>query len=102
MLRTILLAALFFGCSGREPKSIRIKGPKEAVESTKMVPQFAPFEKKGDTIQLRASGFDDQDRYIATMPAKWETSDRSVATENQTGLVEFLSSGKVKITASTS
>jgi uncharacterized protein YjdB len=94
----LLLALALTGCS-REPKSIRIKGPRDAVESTKMTPQFAPFEKKGDTIQLRASGFDDQDRYIATIPVKWDSSDREVATVSQTGVVTFLSTGKVKISA---
>jgi hypothetical protein len=95
------LAVVVLGCTGREPKSIRIKGPREAVESTQMVPQFAPFEKKGDTIQLRASGFDKQDRYIGTLPVKWDSSDRSVATVSQTGLVTFLSTGKTKISAAT-
>jgi hypothetical protein len=101
MQRVAVCLLVLFGCTGRQPASIRIKGPREAVESTQMVPQFAPFEKKGDTIQLRASGFDKQDRYIATMPVKWDSSDRSVATVSQTGLVTFLSSGKTTITAET-
>ena len=100
-MRIVLLALLAtIGCK-KEPSSIRIKGPKEAVESTQMVPQFAPFEHKGDTIQLRASAFDDKDRYMGTVPAKWTSSDGGVATVNQNGLVTFLGSGKAKITAAT-
>jgi hypothetical protein len=101
MLRSAAVFAFglsVLGCT-KQPASIRIKGPKDAVESTKMNPVFAPFEKKGDTLQLRASAFDDQDRYMGTVNASWESSARDVATVNQNGLVEILGSGKVKITA---
>lgn len=100
--RTVALLLLFaaVGCT-KQPAKIRIKGPRESVESTQMVPTFAPFEKSGDTLQLRTSAFDDQDRYMGTVAAKWDSSDRTVATVSQTGLVTFLSSGKVKITAQT-
>lgn len=95
----VLVVALV-GCK-EEPAKIRIKGPQDAVESTKMNPTFAPFEKKGDTINLRASAFDSKERYMGTVKVKWDSSDRSVATVSQSGLVTFLSSGKVKITART-
>jgi hypothetical protein len=84
-----------------QPVEIRIKGPKEAVESTQANPTFAPFEKKDDTLQLRASAFDSRKRYMGTVPVRWESSDRTVATVSQSGLVTFLSSGKVKVGAKT-
>src|SRR5688572_12903279 len=102
LLRIVALSVVLgaIGCS-KQPASIRIKGPKDAVESTQKIPTFAPFEKKNDTIQLRTSAFDDQDRYMGTVNASWESSDRDVATVNQNGLVTFLGSGKVTITAKT-
>lgn len=98
---TFAVLALGLAACKAEPVAIRIKGPQDAVESTKMNPTFAPFEKKGDTINLRASAFDDKERYMGTVKVKWDSSDRSVATVSQTGLVTFLSSGKTKITART-
>ncbi len=95
-----LAPLLVIGCT-KQPARIRIKGPRDAVESTKMDPTFAPFEKKGDTLQLRTSSFDDKDHYMGTVAAKWDSSDREVATVSQTGLVTFLSSGKVEIKATT-
>ena len=91
--------ALLLAACESHPAAIKIKGPRDAVESTKANPTFPVFEKKGDTLQLRASGFDEKDRYVGTVPVKWDSSDRSVATVSQTGLMTVLSSGKASISA---
>ncbi len=84
-----------------EPAQIRVKGPREALESVKMVPEFPPFEKKGDTIRLRASGFDKKGRFMepSKVKVKWESSDSRVASVSQTGVVTVLSSGVAQIKA---
>lgn len=96
------LAALVFavGCE-KQPASIKVKGPRDAVESTKMDPSFAPFEKKGDTIRLRASAFDKDGVFMGAAIVKWDSSDREVATVDSTGLVTILGSGEAQIKATT-
>lgn len=100
MTRFAMVLLLLVGCTSK-PAEIRIKGPRDAVESTRASPSFAPFERKGDTLRLRASAFDDRGRYLGTVPVDWQSSDRGVATVSQTGVVTFLSSGKVSIQATT-
>lgn len=101
--RTLLLTSMTLGalCAACEnhPAEIRIKGPRDAVESTQATPTFAPFRKREDTLQLRASGFDDKGRYMGAVPVKWDSTDRDVATVSSTGLITVLSSGKAEITA---
>lgn len=92
------LSAGLLACE-TQPVRIQVKGPREAVESTKAVPEFAPFEKKNDTIQLRASAFDDKGRYMGPAKVEWDSTDRSVATVDSSGLVTILSSGEAKIKA---
>jgi hypothetical protein len=94
------LAALFvLAACEKQPAYIKVKGPRDAVESTKMDPTFAPFEKKGDTIKLRASAFGEDNVFMGPARVKWDSSDRTVATVDQMGLVTILSSGEVVIKA---
>lgn len=98
----IVLAPLFLlAACEKQPSYIKVKGPRDAVESTKMDPVFAPFEKKGDTIRLRASAFDKDNVFMGAANVKWDSSNREMATVDATGLVTILSSGEAKITAST-
>lgn len=98
LLFAMFAASLVTACE-THPAEIKIKGPRDSVESTKAIPTFGTFEKREDTLQLRASGFDDKGRYMGTVPVKWDSSDRDVATVSSTGLVTILSSGKADITA---
>jgi hypothetical protein len=95
---TVAQSALFLGCE-KQPASIKVKGPRDAIESVKMDPVFAPFEKRGDTIQLRASAFDERGTFMGPARVKWDSSDRTVATVDQSGLVTILSSGEADIKA---
>ncbi len=91
-------AVLLVACQ-KQPASLRIKGPKDALESTKAVPTFPVFEAKGDTLMLRASAFDEGGAYVGSAKVKWDVSDREVATVDQHGLVTVLSSGKFEVFA---
>lgn len=99
-LFAICIAGLAGTACEEQPVRIQIKGPRDAVESTQAVPKFAPFEKKNDTIGLRASAFDKRKRYMGAANVKWESSDSSVASVNQSGVVTILGSGKAIIKAS--
>jgi hypothetical protein len=94
----VVIALAVAGCE-KQPASIKVKGPRDAVESQKMNPTFPPFEKKGDTIRLRASAFDKDGAFMGAARVKWDSSDRSVATVDGTGLVTILSSGDAQIKA---
>jgi hypothetical protein len=95
---SLLLAALALACQ-KQPSELRIKGPKEALESTKAQPSFPVFEKKGDTLQLRASSFDKDGVYLGSAKVEWDTSDRTVATIDRMGLLTVLSSGDFEVIA---
>jgi uncharacterized protein YjdB len=96
----ILLAPLLvLAACEKQPAYIKVKGPRDAVESTKMDPVFPAFEKKGDTIRLRASAFDKDNVFMGAANVTWDSSDRTVATVDATGLVTILSSGEAKIVA---
>lgn len=95
----LVLVGLTAAACEKQPASIKVKGPRDALESVKMNPTFPPFEKKGDTIKLRASAFDESGAFMGAANVKWDSSDRSTATVDQAGLVTILSSGKVDITA---
>lgn len=95
----LTLAAFSLCACENHPASIKIKGPRDSVESTKAAPTFAPFKKREDTLQLRASAFDDKGRYMGTVPVKWDSSDRKVATVSSSGLITILSTGKAEVTA---
>lgn len=60
-----------------------------------------PFEKKGETIQLKVSAFDRKDRYMGVTPVEWDVTNRRVATVSRTGLVTILSSGSAEVIART-
>jgi hypothetical protein len=104
MIRAPLLAcalALLAAACQKQPAALRIKGPKEAVESTKAAPSFPVFEEKGATLQLRASAFDEGGAYVGSAKVKWDVSDRERATIDQHGLLTVLSSGKFEVVATT-
>lgn len=96
----IISIATLVACE-KQPASIKVKGPRDAVESVKMNPAFAPFEKKGETIKLRASAFDKDGVFMGGARVKWDSSDRTVATVDTVGLVTILSSGDAEIKATT-
>jgi hypothetical protein len=93
-----LVLPLLAACE-KQPASIKVKGPRDALESVKMNPTFQPFEKKGDTIKLRASAFDKDGAFMGAARVKWDSSDRTVATVDASGLVTILSSGDTVIKA---
>ena len=82
-----LLLTLALAACEKQPERIRVKLPKEAVQSVKMEPQLPVFEKKGDTIHLRASAFEKGDVYMGPAKVKWTVADPSVASVNYEGLV---------------
>lgn len=97
--------ALAVSACEKVPSEIRIKGPLDAVESTQKTKEtktvFPTFEEKNETIKLRVSSFDDKGLYMGVVPVKWDSSDRSVASIDQSGVVTILGSGKATITAKT-
>lgn len=95
----LLIIPVALAACEKQPASIKVKGPRDAVESVKMNPAFAPFEKKGETIKLRASAFDEGGVFMGGARVRWDSSDRTVATVDQTGLVTILSSGEAEIKA---
>lgn len=99
MKRLLLGSVVLLAACETHPAEIKIKGPRDSMESTMGVPTLPVFEKKDDTLQLRASAFDDKGRYTGSAQVKWDSSDRSVATVSQTGLLTILASGKATVTA---
>lgn len=97
---SLAFAVVLSGCE-KQPASIKVKGPRDAVESVKMEPVFAPFEKKGDTMKLRASAFGEDGAFMGPAKVKWSTSDSTAASVSQDGLVTILSSGKFDVVATT-
>lgn len=97
-MRWIALVFVLMAACVEKPAELRIKGPKDSLESQFDVSGLPAFTRKGQTLQLRASAYDDQERYmgVAEKP-KWDTSDRTVATISRTGLLTILSSGKADV-----
>jgi hypothetical protein len=95
------LLAFLAGCE-KQPSYIKVKVPAASVHSVRMDPVLPAFDKKGDTIKLRASAFYKDDSYMGP-PKKvsWSSSDSSVATVSLDGLVTIISSGDTKIIANT-
>jgi hypothetical protein len=99
VLSFVLLASA--ACE-KQPAQIRIKLPQSSYASVRADPVLPPFEKKGDTIALRASGFDKDGAFMGAAPVKWSSSDPSVASVSLDGIVSIISSGKTTIKATTS
>jgi len=102
--RTLLLfgaLALLVGSTAceKQPATLKIKLPRDAVQSVKMDPVVPPFEKKGDSIQLRVSAFDKDGVYMGAAKVKWSVGDTTVASVNYDGMVTILSSGETKVVA---
>lgn len=76
---------------------VRIKMPREAVQSTKADPTIPTFTQKSETMQFRASAFDAKGRYKGPAEVKWSVLDPTVATVSQDGLLSILGSGKTKL-----
>lgn len=97
---TLCLVALVALCAcERKPAQIKIKLPKDAVQSVKMDPIVPDFTEKNGTVKLRASSFDKEGTYMGQAKVRWSSSDASIATISQDGLVTILSSGKATIKA---
>jgi hypothetical protein len=92
-------AGLLVGCE-KQPASIKVKLPRDAVQSVKMDPIVPPFEKKGDTMQLRASAFDKDGVFVGPAKVSWSSSDPSSFVVNSDGLISVMASGKAEIKAS--
>lgn len=93
--------ALVLSACESKPAEIRIKGPLDSLESQFDVQKLPKFEKKGQTLQLRASAYDDEGRFIGPAEVEWSTTDRTVATVSRTGLLTVLSSGVADVVART-
>ncbi len=76
---------------------VRIKMPREAVQSSKADPTIPTFTQKNETMQFRASAFDKKGRYKGPAQVKWSVLDTQVATVSQDGLLTILGSGKTKV-----
>jgi hypothetical protein len=84
-----------------KPAELRIKGPLNSLESQYDIQKLPEFEKAGQTLQLRASAYDDQGRFMGPAEVDWSTTDRTVATISRTGLLTVLSSGVADVVART-
>lgn len=98
-LPVLLAIGVLASACEKQPASIKVKLPRDSIQSTKTEPQLPPFTRKGDTIKLRASSFDAKDVYMGPAVVKWTSSDPTVATVNGDGLVTILSSGEATIKA---
>lgn len=88
----------FFAAACEVPVAeVKIKMPRESVQSTKADPSIPTFTQKNETMQFRASGFDKKGRYKGPADVKWTVLDPQVATISQDGLLTILGSGKTKV-----
>lgn len=95
-----VVLGLLAACQSK-PTEIRIKGPLDSLESQFNIQKLPKFEKKGETLQLRASAYDDEGRFMGAAEVEWSTTDRSVATVSRRGLLTVLSSGIADVVART-
>lgn len=58
-----------------------------------------PLDKKGKTVQLKGQLKDEKGKFISVAKAAWSSSDDSVATVADTGLITAQGSGSAVITA---
>ena len=100
--RFVLITTLAVGLLGCEvhPTSIKVRPPQGSFTSVRDEPVLPKFERKGDTIKLRASAYDKKGQYMGPAKgARWSTTDGTVATVGLDGLVEITGSGTAKIVA---
>ncbi|MEE2900844.1 MAG: Ig-like domain-containing protein [Myxococcota bacterium] len=98
---SLILTTGLIACE-KHPSYIKVKVPQASIHSTRSDPVLPAFEKKGDTIKLRASAFYKDDSYMGPpKKTEWSSSDSSVATVGVDGLVTIVSSGKADIIATT-
>ena len=101
-LRRFALITAFVGLLGCEvqPTAIKVRPPQGSFTSVREDPVLPKFDKKGDTIKLRASAYDKKGQYMGpAQGARWSTTDGTVATVGLDGLVEITGSGTAKIVA---
>ena len=97
---TITVAVGLLGCEVY-PTAIKVRPPQGSFTSVREDPVLPRFDKKGDTIKLRASAYDKKGQYMGPAPGvRWSTTDGTVATVGLDGLVEITGSGSTKIVAS--
>lgn len=94
----VILALLTATACKPQPTEIRVRGPRNAAQGDEKG-SLPTFRKKGDTVQLRALAFGEDGTFIEMAQVRWSSSDTSVASVNQLGLVTILSSGSAKIQA---
>jgi hypothetical protein len=100
--RLVLITTLAAGLLGCEvhPTAIKVRPPQGSFTSVREEPVLPKFERKGDTIKLRASAYDKKGQYMGPAKgARWSTTDGTVATVGLDGLVEITGSGTTKIVA---
>lgn len=95
----LAVGALLVTSCERVPVSVRIRPPRDAVEAQRADATLPTFRKKGETILLRASGYDRDGAFLGPAAVLWESSDPSVATVEPDGRVTVRSSGHADISA---
>jgi len=97
---SLLWIGLSVAACQEKPAELKIKGPKNSLESTHGDGRLPTFSKKGQELKLRVSAFDEEGRFMgAAEDVQWDVEDRSVATISTSGVLTILSSGKTKVVA---
>ena len=89
-LGILLLAALASGCES---------GTGAAAVDTVIIEADASDVAVGETLQLRATAYDDDGDVVTGRPVEWRSSNASIATVSATGLLAGVAGGTVEITA---
>ncbi len=98
ILLTAIIVPCLAGCGADEaPVAPPSTGPASIVLS----PAAVTLRAIGDTARLGAAAADANGRRVADISFTWESSDPSVATADQAGLVEAAGRGHATITAAT-
>lgn len=100
-MRPWLAGVVLLTACTEKPAQIMVKGPAHTLAAAHGIVELPVFEEKNETIKLRVSAFDDQERYMGTAEVRWTSGDASVASVSQTGLVTILGSGKTQVQART-
>ncbi|MBI5494996.1 MAG: Ig-like domain-containing protein [Deltaproteobacteria bacterium] len=88
VLATLLLVLPLLAACDKKPASLSLE-PRELL----------PFEKKGKTVQLKAQTKDDRGIFLATVTPAYESSDPSVASVDDKGVITAEGTGKADIKA---